>query len=419
MVAATAGLLMLFYHFSNIAELIGTTLGFSLKLIYIFSLFAGIALLATGGIQRALQHRAGQLFMAFVAWIILSTVTSTWRGGSAPVLLFYFQVSLPMLFITAGLLTTWRAVRASFVAMGVAAVVIACTTLVFGTMDGEARLSLGSSGTIGNSNDLASHIVLLLPIVAYLLFDGRSAWYLRLVMLGTLPVSLFLILRTASRGAMVALVLLLVVALWKASSGVRASILILVAVAFLLAPLVVPRSLLDRMMMKSTGEYTEAEASADIRWDSFVAGIELTIQRPITGVGLGQFSIYNGTVKKLEGRNMWNAAHCSWVDLSSENGIPALAFMLAALGVGAAGVNRVYQQALRARHSDIANLCLTYLVSTVAFLGTITFLSNAYRFYLPTIVGLAIAIHMAGMAELARRNAMQPNPGGLQPRTAS
>lgn len=376
-------------------------------------LFAGVALVSTGGIQRALQSQVVKIFLAFVAWMALTTLTSSWRGGSFGVLKFYLMVAVPMIFITAGLLSNWKAVRVSITTMGVSAIVIIGTTFAFGTMDDDRRLALTSSGTLGNENDLASHMVLLLPLQVYLLLDRAGAWYVRLLMLVSTPLTVILILRTASRGAMVALVLLFAVAVWKASGGVRAFLIAAALFGVLLAPFVVPRSLLDRMMMKSTGEYTEAEASADIRWDSFVSGLRYTIQNPIVGIGPGQFAVYNSKAKEGSGRNVWVASHCSWIDLSSEMGIPALALMLLILAYAGAGVNQVYQLALRDGQHDIANLCLAFLTASVGYLGTITFLSNVYRFYLPALIGLAVAIHVVGMAELARRRGRAPQPDVL------
>jgi O-antigen ligase len=425
MLAASMGLLMIFYHFSNIAEVIGTTLGFSLKLIYVITLFAGVAIVTTGAIQRTIQHRAIQFYLVFVVWMCLSTLTSTWRGGSIAVLQFYFTVSLPMVFAIAGLISGWKALRASMVVLGVSAAIVVATTLAFGTMDGDERLSLTSSGTLGNSNDLASHLVFLLPIQAYLLLDRKSAWYLRVLMLASTPLSVLIILRTASRGAFVALLLMLAVAIWKASAGAKVFVIGIAIAGILVAPLFVPQNLLDRLTMKSSGDYSEAEASADARWRNFESGLRYTLEFPITGIGPGQFPDYDGKRKMAIGEKQWHATHCTWIDISCEIGIPALLLILASLWVAASGVNGVYRLAREQGQTDIANLCLAFMVAWFSYLATITFLSNAYRFYLPALIGFAVIVRVAGVAELSRRKGLQPSRAGdsnmlaLSPRHSS
>jgi hypothetical protein len=69
-------------------------------------------------------------------------------------------------------------------------------------------------------------------------------------------------------------------------------------------------------------------------------------------------------------------------------------------------VVRVYRQARRKAYKDLANASLCYLASMAGFLGALTFLSGAYTFELPAMVGLGIAISMGASREMARRSTL-------------
>ena len=104
-----------------------------------------------------------------------------------------------------------------------------------------------------------------------------------------------------------------------------------------------------------------------------------------------------------EGRvGSWHDTHCSWTQISSECGIPALVFYLAGLGSALLLVMRTFRAARRNGHSEIANACFCYLLGMAGFLVSITFLSNAYRYYVPAMISLAV-----GMCFAARRQ-MEP-----------
>src|SRR5437588_2561589 len=57
-----------------------------------------VILLASGSAFRAFQHRIGIFWVAFLAWMLLSTPFSLWRGGSVQMLLDYVPRSYLMFF---------------------------------------------------------------------------------------------------------------------------------------------------------------------------------------------------------------------------------------------------------------------------------------------------------------------------------
>lgn len=409
--AGLSAILVIFYQFSNIAELLATVTGVNFKLIYPLTFLAVIAVLATGAVQNAIHHRSIVFYLLFVAWMILGVPFSTWIGGSFGALRLYLMVSAPLIFIAGGLLVGWDSIRRCMLAIALAAIIVTGNTLIFGVSDAGDRLSLSSSGMIGNANDLASHLVFLMPILAYIGMDRSRNWFFRLVCVGCLPIALVLTLQTGSRGALLGLLMMLMVALWKSPMKVRFGIIAASALLAALAMVWIPENLKNRLVNYEQGMGSEAEESALARRGYFEAAVKYSFQNPVFGIGLAQFPIYHGTAKRAAGiATPWHATHCTWVDISSELGFPALLFMIAALGTALHSLNQAYLLASRESQFDIAGLCLGFLVATVSFLITITFLSNGYRFYLPTMIGLAVAIAEAAKAEVARRSGAPERP---------
>ena len=100
----------------------------------------------------------------------------------------------------------------------------------------------------------------------------------------------------------------------------------------------------------------------------------------------------------------WHATHCSWTQVSSECGVPAL--LLFVLGIGSAllMVHRTWRKARAQGFTDISNACFCYMVAMVGFLVAITFLANAYRFYFPAMVGLAISMSFVANRQMSARH---------------
>jgi hypothetical protein len=49
---------------------------------------------------------------------------------------------------------------------------------------------------------------------------------------------------------------------------------------------------------------------------------------------------------------------------------------------------------------EIANACFCYLLGMVGFLVAITFVSNAYRYYVPVMIALGVTMCFAARREM-------------------
>lgn len=399
--AAFIGITLMFVHFSNLAELAYTVTGVHLRIMYWLAPFAYVGVLLTGGLNLALRSRWAVLFLCFTGWVLLSVPFSSWVGGSAHALRNFFVIPVPMIFVTAGLILGWKQVRIAFGAIALAGILIVANALVFGTEGSGERMELSSSGMLGNANDIASHLVLILGFLFYVLIDRNRHFLFRLGAIAAIALALLTILRTGSRGAFLALGVTALIILWKAPMRIRIVALASGLILAVALPVFLSDSVKTRLGTLFGEGLREADESRETRSYLFRQSVRFTFQRPVFGVGPGQFATYEGLTARSEGeRGAWHVTHCAWTQISSECGLPALFFLLAAIGGSLLAVKRTYDAARRSGHEEVANTCLSFLVGVIPFLVTITFLSNAYRFYLPTLVGLAIALARAGQLKL-------------------
>jgi O-antigen ligase len=396
-VAFWFGIALFFTELTVLQELAGQVLGFNPYILYILAPPAVLCGLFTGSVQRTFQHRAAWYWLGFYVWMIVATPFSQWRGGSIGRII-DGRINLIIIVVVGGLIVNWKEVRLVFYTIAAASIVNLLTARFF--MDtSSGRLSLALDGfTIGNSNDLAAQLLLVLPFLLFIALDRRRNVALRCLPLAAIAYGLWVILGTASRGALIGLIGASLVLFVYGSARQRAAgvLAVLLGVALYMTLPGVTRSRLGTLVGERHEEAQESQAARNYL---FLKSLSFTAEHPLFGVGPDQFANYEGGTSVAEGRvGSWHDTHCSWTQISSECGIPALVFYLAGVGSALLLVVRTFRAARRAGYTEIANACFCYLLGMAGFLVAITFLSNAYRYYVPAMIGLAV-----GMCFAARR----------------
>ena len=161
----------------------------------------------------------------------------------------------------------------------------------------------------------------------------------------------------------------------------------------IIIPLALPQGTLNRLETLFGKEHVEGDASAASRSYLFGQSVKFTFEHPIFGVGPDQFSNHEGHMRVSEGKvGSWHATHCTWTQVSSECGIPALIFYILSLGSAILLVSRVQRAARAEGNVEMANACFCYLLAMTGLIVAMTFLASAYRLYFPIMVGLAVAM---------------------------
>jgi O-antigen ligase len=402
-IALYAGLGFLFLRLSDVSNLLLFYTHVNFYLLYLFAPFAILGVLTTGGIQRTFRHNAAKYWVAFFLWMLLATPFSFWKSSSLGLVMNYGRVQLPMLFLLGGLAMSWKEIRLILYTVAAAAVANLATARLFAKLDNGGRIKLDVSSSIGNSNDLGALMLLVLPFLLFVILDRARNAILRVSLLPLLAYGAWIVLGTGSRGCMIAIVTMFLFGIWRASPRQRAGILVVGFALAVAIPLLLPGSVLTRLSsLFEEDRHLEAKQSAALRQYLLKQSLIYTFQHPIFGVGPGQFTDYEGSEKLAQGKHgEWSVTHNFMTQVSSECGIPALIFMLMGLGSAFLLVNRTYRQAQRKGFTDIANACFCYQLSMIGFLVSIIFLAQAYSFYLPTMVGLAISMSLIAMRHMS------------------
>jgi O-antigen ligase len=404
---ATAALV--FVRVGMLPETLYAAIGFNTYLLYIFTPPAMLGALFAGGIGRTLQHRAGWLWLGFFCCVLMSLPFSSWQGGSVADFKAFTEFSFPFLFLAGGAAVNWREVRTLFSALAAGGLVFVASARFLASSDG-GRVEIKSNSTIGNPNDLASHMIFVLPFLLYVALDKRKPAAIRYLMAVPAAFGIWIIFGTASRGGLIAMGVAFLFALIRSSAKQRIGALAVVILLGITIPLFLHGNAADRLAsMFGEGEHREAQMSQDSRSYLLRMSIEYTFHHPIFGVGLGQFANYEGGAMVASGQvGNWHETHNAFTEVSSECGIPAALFFTFAIVSAMAAVNRIYRRARKEGYTEIANTCFCYLLSMVGYLTSIVFLSNAFRFYLPIMIGLAGALTVAAQREMAKSIATEP-----------
>jgi O-antigen ligase len=391
-------------------------MGVNLYLLYLMAVPALGAVVFTGGIKRSFEGSPALCWTLFAGWMLLATPFSTWPGGSFGLFLDYIRTDLPVLFVIAGLTLNWRDFKVLMTVIAAAAAINVLSSRIFqGTDSFGGRVGL-QIGTVGNPNDYAAHLLLVLPFLLWFILTPR--WFV-LRILATLPFAygLYLILATASRGAAIGLACAALLFFLWGTGRQRTAMILIGPIALAALAVAVPGDALKRIRSFSfsdAGESPESDASVSAEALESTAAREYLlktsllymVENPLFGVGPGQFATFEGTHNKVIGdHGSWHGTHNTFTQAASECGIPAGLIFLAGIVTTFRLIRSVWSEARSRTDCDdirIAAACL--LVACSAFCIAITFVNFAYFFYLPAMAGFAIALSRCAREEFRIRS---------------
>jgi O-antigen ligase len=269
----------------------------------------------------------------------------TYRGWLAPFLFF---------FVARGLVRDRAGLMAVLRVMAVVTILVAALTW----LEGMSRSDRGSidaarvRGLMQQANQMGAFLVYYGVLVLTLALRDRH-WGRRLFYFGGFLVTARAMLFTFSRSAYLALatacslvVLLHNPLLMLAGAGGG-------AIAVVAKPSLIPGSIRERLGQTTEGTGLEGEnqtldKSSAYRLILWKAAFRMVQERPLTGVGLGQFSSVVGYYTEVTlSKDDPNDAHNAFILIAAEMGLPALAMALVLLIAVALTSVRAY---FRRRH---------------------------------------------------------------------
>jgi O-antigen ligase len=258
-------------------------------------------------------------------------------------------------------------------------------------------------GPIDAPNFWGMILTATLTLAVYRVIDEKNKW-IKIGALGSAVIIAFAIANTYSRGAFLAMALILV--LIAIERRARPTFFLLAITGVILLLLFLPQSYSDRiqsLMILGSGEESSVyeDESFRGRLSEMRAGINMFSDHPFLGVGIGNYNLHYQDYARqigLEYRTEDRDAHSLYVEILAETGLAGIiAFSLLFLSI----IFSLFslQHKFRTQHIDRkwASWLVSLQMAILAYLFSSTFLHGDFFRYMWLFVALAIAgIHFSG-----------------------
>ena len=247
----------------------------------------------------------------------------------------------------------------------------------------DARIAGRIKGLFENSNDLALHMVTMIPIAVGLGLS-KGGLFRKLVYFGAAAIMTSAVIVTFSRGGfigLVAMVLLLVRRLGRKNKTLTTATLVFAVIMFLA---MAPGAFSGRLstIFNSSADLT---GSSSQRTEVLKRSFWVTLRYPLFGVGIGNFP-------HKSPRNL--VTHNAYTQVSSEMGIAAMVVYILFLVHPLKRLRLIENESYE--HSDRSKfyyLSVGLQASLVGYMVSSFFGAVAYYWYMYYLVGYAVCLH--------------------------
>jgi O-antigen ligase len=272
--------------------------------------------------------------------------------------------------------------------------VVAINDYRLGLMTVEGYRAAGrGTGIFGNTNDMALHLVTLLPISVALLF-GSKGMARKLIYGACAAVMIFAIVLSYSRGAFLGLVVVLLFIALKLGRQRRVEI-VLAVLGFAAAIVVLAPDKYGSRLLSIVVPSLDSEGSADSRRGELFRSIYIALRHPLLGIGIGNYQ------PEMSHRGL--VTHNSYTQVASEMGMAALACYTMFIVGPLKKLAQISRETFETRRdSRFYYLSLGLQGSLIAYLVCSLFLSVAYVWYVYYLVGYAVCLRRLYESETGR-----------------
>lgn len=346
------------------------------------------------------KARQAPLVAIFTVQLILSRIIVLhWIGGAlsamddfAIIAVYFFAViittnSLPKLrglaftASAASLVIALQAMYAYYFGSGTfrEAYVLEQKLEIFSATDWDVLERVRGIGFFADPNDLAQGILTVIPLI-FLAWKPRSLVWNSVFVLAPVSILLWCVYLTHSRGAAVALVVIVVFWLTRRMGKWWAG-------------LMTGGLVLSMLAVNIAGSRLTKDESIINRFEAWSVGLELLKAHPLFGVGFRLFTDFNPIT-----------AHNSFVLCFAELGLTGYFVWIAILVITIKELNQLVNlDRTDPRNLELSRYAESIRLSMVGFLSAAWFLSRTYALPLFFLVGLSVVL-----AEIARREDRMP-----------
>jgi hypothetical protein len=231
-------------------------------------------------------------------------------------------------------------------------------------------------GLFGNPNDLALHLVTVVPIAAALLFAARNA-FAKITYLGCSLLLIGGIIATFSRGGFLGVACAIFVLTWKLAPRGRIAFGVLGLMGILIIVGLAPGAFRSRIA-------TTQDESAIARTDDLKRSIFLAARHPLLGVGMGNYVLYSNRAK---------ATHNAYTQVAAELGLFAAVCYLLFVIAPLKPLRRIEREHLNdKRKPPFYYLAIALQAGLVGYMVSSFFSSVAFAWYVYYLVGYAVCL---------------------------
>ena len=255
----------------------------------------------------------------------------------------------------------------------------------------DYRVAGSIGGMFGNPNDMALHLVTVVPLALALLLGSRNILGKAVYGLCALFFAGGIVV-TYSRGGFLGLAAAGAVLAWKAGKRHRLAVLLLVVGGLVLLFLFAPGNYSERLT--SIVDFAKDPlGSASMRQQLFWRSLFTAIHNPVLGIGMGNFPIVS--LKE-------QVTHNAYTQVAAEMGFPALVIYLLFIFAALKSLRTVERGVAGSKKMrSTYYLTLGLQASFAGYMVSSFFASVAYQWHIYYLVGYAVALRRMYEAETA------------------
>jgi probable O-glycosylation ligase (exosortase A-associated) len=274
--------------------------------------------LGTAALRQGVVFR---VFLAFACWICLTYVTAERRDVAWPWLIEYLKIFV-MFVVGAATLRTVSQVWAVFILVATALIYIAYEVNILYLTEGRIDIYHRGYGGLDN-NGAGLMLAMGVPMAVYA-WEGTKKWW-RWGFVVAVPPMLHAVMMTYSRGAMLSLLIVAPLMIFRSHRRLPLTLIALVLAAAV--PIMAGQEIRNRFF--SIQQYEEDD-SANSRFGSWAAAVRMANDHPVFGVGIRNSNLFSYQYgADMQGRTI----HSQYFQILADSGYPALALYLATLGL--------------------------------------------------------------------------------------
>ena len=270
---------------------------------------------------------------------------------------------------------------------------------LFGTGEFEtARIAGRIKGLFENSNDLALHLVTMIPIAVALALAGRNPLK-KLIYLAAAGLMVAAVVVTFSRGGFIGLVaagFMLVRRLGRKNRVATTGALVLAVILFLA---LAPGAYSGRLstIFNSSADLT---GSSSQRTEVFKRSVVVALRYPLFGVGIGNF--YHKSPRNL-------VTHNAYTQVASEMGLAAMVIYILLQVHPIRRLRLIENESyLKPEQARFYYLSIGLQASLVGFMVSSFFGAVAYQWYVYYLVAYAVSLHRLFIMKFPLQGSHEP-----------